>query len=430
MAINMSSSNFLFVLCLVCGAVAAGLCQSRGKTIFPRTFGLNSIRLLIEGNGYGYENYTVTTEDGYLLNLNRIVHPNRTGSDRGYPLLLVNGYFMQSEAWLVQQELDSNLGFVFADKGYDVWLGDQRGTERSKGHINQTIDESKLWDFTYHETGVYDFPAFIDFILNKTNHEDLIFSCMSLGCTFHSVLGSKRPSYNQKIRAAIYFVPVISNNRQPEELNSFVYLMLRTVPALTEISEKSGRIEWHPNLGNLKKEFYHVCRLLGYNLYRLFAKIMFGSGFHIPHEKMCNVIALSMGGASSRVTKHIVQVFDNAGFSEFDYGREENLKKYGTALPPLYDLKKITTPIAFYYSDIDQFTSPKGLQKTIKLLGGPSYTCELPNFNHLDVAAGSTFRFVLPDVINLLDSLTGRSNDTEKFKSGKCPSMEWIRHLN
>ncbi|KAF6206063.1 hypothetical protein GE061_017288 [Apolygus lucorum] len=380
MAINMSSSNFLFVLCLVCGAVAAGLCQSRGKTIFPHTFGLNTIRLLIEGNGYGYENYTVTTEDGYLLNLNRIVHPNRTGSDRGYPLLLVNGYFMQSEAWLVQHELDSNLGFVFADKGYDVWLGDQRGTERSKGHINKTIDESKLWDFTYHETGVYDFPAFIDFILNKTNHEDLIFSCMSLGCTFHSVLGSKRPSYNQKIRAAIYFVPVISNNRQPEELNSFVYLMLRTVPALT--------------------------------------------------EKMCNVIALSMGGASSRVTKHIVQVFDNAGFSEFDYGREENLKKYGTALPPLYDLKKITTPIAFYYSDIDQFTSPKGLQKTIKLLGGPSYTCELPNFNHLDVAAGSTFRFVLPDVINLLDSLTGRSNDTEKFKSGKCPSMEWIRHLN
>lgn len=50
-----------------------------------------------------YESYKVVTEDGYILNLNRMVNPklqNRT--DKGIPVLLVNGLAMWSDAWLIQ----------------------------------------------------------------------------------------------------------------------------------------------------------------------------------------------------------------------------------------------------------------------------------------------------------------------------------------
>uniref|UniRef100_A0A0A9WV98 Lipase n=1 Tax=Lygus hesperus TaxID=30085 RepID=A0A0A9WV98_LYGHE len=428
MSTRMGWTHLLSVLSFTLAGVADGLSEQRGKTKFPRTFGESAIRRIIEDNGYGYENYTVTTDDGNLLNLNRIVHPNRTGSDRGYPLLLVNGILVQSETWLVQPKLDHNLGFVFADNGYDVWLGDQRGSMRSKGHVNRTIDKSKLWDFSYHESGIYDLPAFIDFILDKTSHKDLIYTCMSLGCTFHTVLGSKRPSYNQKVRAAVYIVPVVNNVRRIEQLTIPVYMLYKLIPILMPILEEAGMIEWFPNMENLKKLLYLACRAVGPVPYWLLMRLLFGSGFHIQYPNVCDAV-VSLGGGNPKTTSHIHQVFHKGDLAEYNFGREENMKRYGTEQPPLYDMSKITSPIAFYYSDVDSFTDSEGLQRTIKSLGGSSYTCELPNFHHLDVAVGTTARFVLPDMIDLLNSISGKSNDTEKFKSGKCPSMEWIRHL-
>ena len=40
-------------------------------------------------------------------------------------------------------------------------------------------------------------------------------------------------------------------------------------------------------------------------------------------------------------------------FREFDYGRGLNLEKYGTPVPPHYNLTKITTPVYLYYSTND-----------------------------------------------------------------------------
>lgn len=36
--------------------------------------------------------------------------------------------------------------FVLADAGYDVWLGNYRGTLYSEGHINLTVKDPKYWD--------------------------------------------------------------------------------------------------------------------------------------------------------------------------------------------------------------------------------------------------------------------------------------------
>ncbi|CAA9999170.1 unnamed protein product, partial [Nesidiocoris tenuis] len=123
--------------------------DSNARTRYTKIFGASAIRRLIENNGYGYENYTVTTEDGYILNLNRIVNPIVKNGNRGYPLLLLNGYLMHSEAWLIQERADTNIAAVWAGLGYDVWLGDQRGTMRSRRHVNLTTDDKKYWDFSY-----------------------------------------------------------------------------------------------------------------------------------------------------------------------------------------------------------------------------------------------------------------------------------------
>ena len=60
-------------------------------------------------------------------------------------------------------------GFIMAENGYDVWLGNNRGTRF--GAYNTKLD-SKSFEFwegvDWDSMGVYDTPANIDFILKKT----------------------------------------------------------------------------------------------------------------------------------------------------------------------------------------------------------------------------------------------------------------------
>jgi hypothetical protein len=38
-------------------------------------------------------------------------------------------------------------GYVLADEGYDVWLGNARGNTYSMWHTKFTTQEKKFWDF-------------------------------------------------------------------------------------------------------------------------------------------------------------------------------------------------------------------------------------------------------------------------------------------
>uniref|UniRef100_A0A0A9XLK4 Lipase 1 n=1 Tax=Lygus hesperus TaxID=30085 RepID=A0A0A9XLK4_LYGHE len=188
----------------------AELQKEQKKMVYPKDVNVTAVKDLIEGLGLLYESYSVTTEDGYILNLNRMVTPKMVKRrDRGVPILLVNGLFMHSEAWMVQGLVDNNIAGTWAKRGYDVWLGDQRGTLRSMKHVNLTIQQPEFWDFSFHETGVYDLPAFIDFIEKSTGHKRVIYSCMSLGCTYHFVMLTMRPEYNERLLGAIDFVPIV-----------------------------------------------------------------------------------------------------------------------------------------------------------------------------------------------------------------------------
>ena len=75
---------------------------------------------------------------------------------------------MDAASWLGFYETKP-MPLLLADEGYDVWMGNNRGTEFSRGNINGlTMDDKEFWAWSWAEMGIYDDTANIELIKHKT----------------------------------------------------------------------------------------------------------------------------------------------------------------------------------------------------------------------------------------------------------------------
>lgn len=89
-------------------------------------------------------------------------------------------------------------------------MGNTRGSTWSRKHISIDPDAKEFWDFSWHEIGVHDITAMIDFILQTTGQAKLFYIGHSQGATGLLVALSEIPDYNAKLYAAFLMtVPVI-----------------------------------------------------------------------------------------------------------------------------------------------------------------------------------------------------------------------------
>ena len=49
---------------------------------------------------------------------------------------------------------------------------------------------------------------------------------------------------------------------------------------------------------------------------------------------------------------------DSQVFQAFDYGKKENLERYGTPYPEAYDLSQVTVPVYIFYGEKDAVVPP------------------------------------------------------------------------
>ena len=73
--------------------------------------------------------------------------------------------------------IDLFAGYILSSAGYDVWLGNNRGNKYSRQHkfLDPDKDKVQFWDFSWHEMGVSDLPAMIDYVLNQTDSKALFY---------------------------------------------------------------------------------------------------------------------------------------------------------------------------------------------------------------------------------------------------------------
>lgn len=112
--------------------------------------------------------------------------------------------------WVINSP-DLAPAFVLANAGYDVWLGNNRGTVFGQKHVSKDSKSKEFWDFTWEEMGTNDLPAFIDKILAETGASRVNYMAHSEGTTQLLAGASLKPNYfNTKINLATLLAPVAS----------------------------------------------------------------------------------------------------------------------------------------------------------------------------------------------------------------------------
>jgi pimeloyl-ACP methyl ester carboxylesterase len=145
-------------------------------------------------SGYRFEEHKVLTDDGYILTAYRIPGPMRDGDTdqvlpKKGPALLQHGLLDEGGTWFFN---DQPLPFHLADLGYDVWVSNSRGTTASNEHryfaspqqkvrrIEEEKDDEEeryamYWNFTVHEMAEFDLPAMVNYIVEESGEEQLIY---------------------------------------------------------------------------------------------------------------------------------------------------------------------------------------------------------------------------------------------------------------
>ena len=124
-------------------------------------------------NGFTTEKHTVTTSDGYILNVWRI--PGKLSDQTatpGAPILMVHASGCDMYQW-VYNTPDKAPAFTLSNAGYDVWMLNGRGTRWSREHSDPNISEFDYWQYEWETMGTKDETAVIDYILNNTGAKQL-----------------------------------------------------------------------------------------------------------------------------------------------------------------------------------------------------------------------------------------------------------------
>ncbi|XP_013198172.1 lipase 3-like [Amyelois transitella] len=351
---------------------------------------LNATQLLKKYQ-YPVEEHVVRTDDGYYLTMFRIVKETEKESKEVAErpvVLLMHSMLGSADDWLLMGPTHS-LAYLLADQGYDVWLGNARGNRYSHHHVSRHPAQDDFWRYSNDEIALHDLPAMIDYALKTSNQKKLFYVGYDLGTTAYFALASTRPEYNDKVTKMYALSPMayMSHVRSP-----LVKMIAPNSPFYQDLKQYLKDGEFNPStelvytMGGEMLEKEIGCKNIASNVYFVM------SGLNVENMDV-KTIRVIMGhlpsGASTRQVKQYGQAAAKTDFRMYDYGSEINQEVYGQPEPPVYDVTKIRSPVALYFSEHDWLAHPQDVLRLKEQLPNVTEYFQVPvdYFSHIDFLA-------------------------------------------
>ncbi|CAH4038919.1 unnamed protein product [Pieris brassicae] len=325
---------------------------SDGDTVF-------AFRSSIASYGYQIETHKVLTADGYILKLHKLTSrlPDSFGIKRRI-VLLHHGLFGCSMDWLLLGPKDS-LPFILLESGLEVWLANSRGNQFSKEHTSRSVNSAEFWDFTFHEIGVYDLRAILEYLYDiKSAHADIVFLGYSLSSTALLILLSLLPQYNNMIKSAVLLAPLVFMNdiKGPlKDMSDIYYQNYKSAMLIGRNQEEL--LQEDESLRSITQQYCNRSKVLLSN-----PLLCLKYGMTVM-PKMNELLVNSTSGGSEKTLIHYLQMIQTKRFEMFDYGIENNSRAYGLSSPPEYPLKDISVPLHVFTSSADEMSTTNDINK-------------------------------------------------------------------
>ncbi|XP_058839961.1 lipase 1-like [Topomyia yanbarensis] len=388
---------YLTLFCSVVTFVLGGSSNSSTPFLFGEEDGLLTVPQLIRKYGYEVEEHLVRTEDGYLLTMFRI--PARRRKRRKHPVFMMHSLF-SSSADYVAIGRKHGLAYLLADRGYDVWLGNARGTRYSRSHERYSVSSLQFWDFTFHEIGFYDIPAFVDYVLEHTGTRRLHYVGFSQGAMTIFIALSDRSGFSDKIVELQALSPAVYMYRS---LSVFVKLL---VSVIQQLADALNSVQMYEFLPYFEKQYFFyqwLCPAPAQTFCRALIYDVVGAN---PSQLDVKTVRIFLGhfpaGASVKQVQHYAQIIRNGIFRQFDYGDAgTNLQRYGSVQVPRYNLSRATVPVRTYFGYNDHvvnYLNVLQLEQELPNVVG-SFPVSDKRFSHVDFILANSVKEVLYDEV-------------------------------
>jgi len=359
--------------------------------------------------GYGCEVHSVITEDGYILTMHRMLPSNiSSAANTGRPVMLQHGLLASASTWIMNYP-EKALGYILTDMGYDVWLGNFRGSNYSIGHTTlKTADiDYTYWDFSMGEMGKYDLPAMIDYIIESTDYDQIHYVGHSMGTQTFWIMENYHQGYAiTKVLSMSALAPVAYVGKTSSPLKWIAPFTGLVNFVLRDIFRYNHFFGPEQLLTEMVEDYCDANKL---NIVFCQDILFFIVGWdeqNVDESWMPVYMKQLNAGASTRTLVHFGQLINSDKFRDYDYGWFFNPEHYGSHHPYTFDLGKVEVPVLLKWGAKDTLADPNDVERLYTELTGCNATSSAvsnPTYTHLDFIWGvDAYQVVYPDVISFM----------------------------
>ncbi|KAG7394254.1 cholesterol esterase [Phytophthora boehmeriae] len=315
------------------------------------------------------------------------------------PAVLLQHGLLDSSYTFVCNFRNQSLAYILADAGYDVWLGNNRGTTWSREHLDYNADEgTEFWDFSWEDMGKYDLPAEIEYVLNTSGRSTLGYVGHSEGNTQAFVGFSLDQELARKVSYFAAFAPAAWTSHMTAKVfrGSVVLQLDRLAQALgyVEFSSRSEVVQ--VTLTGLG------CTLLP-GLCNAVISFIAGSSISTNATRIPVYISQTPAGTSVKNMAHFAQNIRDGAFASYDYGchcdrsfgidkcpesKCKNKEVYGSFEAPEFPVSGMEYPrTGLFRGTADTIATAADVDRLCSVLppGTIVHDLEVENFSHLDL---------------------------------------------
>ncbi|KAG7394253.1 cholesterol esterase [Phytophthora boehmeriae] len=315
------------------------------------------------------------------------------------PAVLLQHGLLDSSYTFVCNFRNQSLAYILADAGYDVWLGNNRGTTWSREHLDYNADEgTEFWDFSWEDMGKYDLPAEIEYVLNTSGRSTLGYVGHSEGNTQAFVGFSLDQELARKVSYFAVFAPAAWTSHMTAKVfrGSVVLQLDRLAQALgyVEFSSRSELIQ--------EVVFGLVCTVAPGFCDAAIACIA-GPSVSTNTSRLAVYISQTPAGTSIKNVAHFAQNIRSDIFASYDYGCDcdrnlsidkcpgskcKNKKIYGSFDAPEFPISGMTYPrTGLFRGSADTIATTIDAERLYSVLpwGTIVHDLKVENFSHLDL---------------------------------------------